>query len=168
MTHQATFNAAQTHPGKSVVGRLLPGADLIHGLEDVCDEYDLDYAAIVFAYGSLSRASFKILQPTDIEDRPALAPFDIARRVEFLGGQGLVCKDDSGGRATHLHGSVSDEEGVVRGGHFNPGENPIYNNLDFYLVELEGVTLTRVFDEETATIEMVVRPADATAGKGGS
>jgi hypothetical protein len=168
MTHETRFNAAQAHPGKSVVGRLLPGGDLIHGLEEVCDEFELDYAAITFAYGSLSRASFQILQPTDIEDRPALAPFSMSRRVEFLGGQGLVCRDDSGNRATHLHGSVSDEQGVVRGGHFNPGENPIYNNLDFFLVELKGVTVTRVFDEETATIEMVVEQDDTTAGKGGS
>ena len=81
---------------------------------------------------------------------------DIDRRVEFLAGQGLVCDDGQGGRATHLHGAVSDEESRVQGGHFEPDINTIYNNLDFVLVELLGVRLTRTWEPETETVEMTV------------
>lgn len=157
------FHAAAAAPGRRIVGRLLPGADLIHGLEAVCDEYGVRYAAIVFAYGSLSSASFKILQRPDDASPPVLMPFDMPDRVEFMGGQGLVCRDLEGNRATHLHGSVSDESGLVRGGHFNPGANPIYNNLDFALEELHGVELIRAHDADTDTIEMRVRQVDGEA-----
>jgi predicted DNA-binding protein with PD1-like motif len=152
------FHAAPiSQAGRKVVGRLLPGADLMGGLEAVCDRYDIRYAAVVFAYGSLSRASFKILQkPSDGSDA-VLVGTEIGRRVEFMGGQGLVCRDKAGGRATHLHGSVSDESGTVQGGHFNPGENPIYNNLDFLLEELLDVELIRAHDPDTDTVEMRVR-----------
>ena len=63
------------------------------------------------------------------------------------------------GRRTSM-GSVSDASGLVRGGHFNPGENPIYNNLDFLLEELTDVELIRAHDAQTDTIEMEVRQAD--------
>lgn len=153
------FHAAPARAGRRIVGRLLPGADLIGGLEAACDRHEIRYAAVIFAYGSLSSASFKILQKPDEGSDAVLVPYHLPRRVEFLGGQGLVCRDPDGARATHLHGSVSDERGVVRGGHFNPGENPIYNNLDFLLEELHDVELIRVHDAATDTIEMEVRAA---------
>ena len=160
MTTPIRFDAALAHGGRSVVGRLLPGSDLIHGLEEACDQYGFAYAAIVFAYGSLSSARFKVLHQPEADERPTLVPFTVEQRVEFLGGQGLICRDEAAGRATHLHGSISDHHGVVRGGHFLEGENPVYNNLDFLLFELEGVELVREWDEETATVEMVVRQLD--------
>jgi uncharacterized protein len=149
-------HAAKARGGRRIVGRLLPGSDLIGGLEGVCDEYSIRIAAVVFAYGSLASASFKILQRPDPSQDAVLMPIEVSDRVEFLGGQGLVCRDPAGDRATHLHGSVSDASGTVRGGHFIPGENPIYNNLDFLLEELEGVDLVRTHDPETNTVEMEV------------
>lgn len=142
--------------GRTVVGRLTPGADLIGGLEAVCDLHSMKFAAIVFAYGSLSHAHFKVLQRPSGEERAVLTDLTIDSRVEFLGGQGLICRDVEDARATHLHGSVADESGVVRGGHFLKDVNPIYNNLDFALLELSGVDLLRRWDPETETIEMEV------------
>lgn len=153
------FESAEARGGRIIVGRLLPGSDLIGGLEAVCNRHRIGYAAINFAYGSLSRASFMFLQVPAGEDRAVLVPHEVDRRVEFLGGQGLVCEDEHGARATHLHGSISDETGQVLGGHFRPGENPIYNNLDYQLVELLGVRLRRVHDSETGTVEMIVEEA---------
>jgi uncharacterized protein len=159
--NQDQFHAVPARRGQTIVGRLLPGADLMSGLEAVCDRYGIEYAAIVFAYGSLSSASFKILQLPEDGGDAVLAAHRIDRRVEFLGGQGLVCRDPTGARATHLHGSVSDESGLVQGGHFNAGENPIYNNLDFLLEELQDVELIRTHDPQTNTIEMEVRSSTA-------
>lgn len=154
------FHAVAAASGRRLVGRLLPGADLMGGLEAVCDEHGVEFASVVFAYGSLSSASFKVLQRPNEDSAPTLMPFHVAERVEFMGGQGLICRDRAGKRATHLHGSVSDESGLVRGGHFNAGENPIYNNLDFLLEELHGVQLIRAHDPETDTVEMEVRASD--------
>ena len=156
------FSSVEAQAGRVIVGRLLPGSDLVGGLEAVCDRHGVRYAAVAFAYGSLSAAGFKFLQvvPEGGTGRAVLVPHAVDRRVEFLGGQGLVCDDGEGGRATHLHGAVSDETGAVTGGHFEKGENPIYNNLDFTLIELKGVQLTRRWDAETETVEMELRPLD--------
>jgi hypothetical protein len=151
------FHSVEATTNRVIVGRLLPGADLIQGLEDVCDRHGVRYAAVVFAYGSLSSAGYKILQrPREGGERPVLTLERIDRRVEFLGGQGLVCRDDDEGRATHLHGCVSDQTGQVMGGHFERGLNPVYNNMDFTLHELLGVALIRRWDAQTDTVEMVV------------
>jgi predicted DNA-binding protein with PD1-like motif len=140
--------------GRLLVGRLLPGVDLIGGLEQACAAHSVRFAAVVACYGSLSRASFRILQLPPGESRPRLIDHRVDARVEFMGGQGLVCEDGDGRRATHLHGSVSDATGVVSGGHFVAAENPVYNNMDFVLQELVGVRLVREHDPETDTVEM--------------
>jgi hypothetical protein len=150
------FHAVEARAGRIMVGRLLPGADLIRGLENVCDKHDLRFAAVLFAYGSLASASFKTLQLPAGGVRMVLMPRTIGDRVEFLGGQGLVCRGEQGERETHLHGSIADSAGVVQGGHFNRDENPIFNNLDFALAELHDVDLVRKWDEDTQTIEMEV------------
>jgi predicted DNA-binding protein with PD1-like motif len=155
------FHSAEAQPARVIVGRLLPGADLIHGLEAVCDRHGIKYASVTAAYGSLSSAAFKILQVRpETGPRAALALYEIGRRVEFLSGQGLVCDDGEGNRATHLHGAVADESGQVMGGHFEQGRNPVYNNMDFTITELLGVRLTRAWDPQTQTIEMIVEQAD--------
>jgi len=157
----ARFHAVVAEGKRTVVGRLTPGADLIRGLEEVCDTFGIRFAAILFAYGSLSSAHFKVLRRPEGQERAVLTDLVLDSRVEFLAGQGLICRGDDGGRETHLHGSVADESGVVRGGHFIAGSNPIYNNLDFTLLELLGVDLVRRWDPKTETIEMVVLPANA-------
>jgi uncharacterized protein len=140
-----------------IVGRLLPGTDLLGGLEIVCTDYGVRFAAITFAYGSLDRSAFKTLQPVEGQDRPVLMPIEVDERVEFLGGQGLVCETEEGGRDIHLHGCIADASGRVRGGHFIKGKNVVFNNVDFALMELPSLELIRSFDEQTSTFEMTVR-----------
>lgn len=148
--------SAVSSGGRVIVGRLHPGIDLIEGLEAACDEHGIEHAAIVACYGSLSRAGFKFLQIPNGEAHPRLVPTRVDKRLEFMGGQGLVCRTPEGARATHLHGSVSDETGAVMGGHFDTGLNPVFNNMDFVLQELGGVRLIREHDPVTDTIEMRV------------
>ena len=90
-------------------------------------------------------------------------PHCLEKRVEFMGGQGLVCESPDGSRVTHLHGSVSDETGAVLGGHFDPDGNPVFNNMDFVLQELTDVRLIREHDPVTNTVEMRVEAAETDA-----
>jgi predicted DNA-binding protein with PD1-like motif len=155
------FLSVAVRKGRTIVGRLLPGTDLIGGLEAVCDEHRIRYASIDSAYGSLGTATFKCLhQPADADAPAVLMPQTIDHRVEFLAGQGLVCDDGGSGRVTHLHGAVSDATGQVLGGHFEPSVNPVYNNLDFVVTELLGARLSRRWEAETNTVEMVVTPLE--------
>jgi uncharacterized protein len=148
------IEVAETRAGRIVVGRLHPGTDLIAGLEAACDAHDVRFAAVVSCYGSLSAAGFKFLQIPPGEDHPRLVAHRVGERVEFMGGQGLVCERPDGSRETHLHGSISDSTGTVTGGHFVPGENPVFNNMDIVLQELLDVRLIREHDPVTDTIEM--------------
>jgi predicted DNA-binding protein with PD1-like motif len=152
------FDVLPARSGRIIVGRLLPGADLVRGLEAACDRHGFRSAAIVSAYGSLSSAGFKVLTIPPGASRPRLTPRRIDGRVEFMGGQGLVCEGPDGGRETHLHGSVSGADGIVLGGHFVAGENPVYNNMDVVLQELLDIILIREHDPETDTVEMRVLP----------
>jgi len=162
MTDALRLEVVAATPGRVLVGRLHPGTDLISGLEHACDTAGVRFASVTSCYGSLSMAGFKILQLVPGEERPRLVPHHMQERVEFMGGQGLICETTDGARATHLHGSVSDASGVVSGGHFVPGENPVYNNMDFVLQELLGVRLIRSHDPETDTVEMLVYEDVAT------
>jgi predicted DNA-binding protein with PD1-like motif len=150
------FEARPARPGRLLVGRLHPGADMIRGLEAACDAHDVRFAAVLSCYGSLSSAGFKFLQIPEGEGRARLVGHRIDDRVEFMGGQGLICESPDGSRETHLHGSISDATGAVSGGHFVAGENPVFNNMDFVLEELLGVHLIREHDPVTDTIEMRV------------
>ena len=146
--------------GRTIVGRLLPGTDLIEGLEAACDHHGVRFAVVLACYGSLASAEFKTLQRSTAGERPSLAMRRIADQVEFMGGQGLVCERPDGSRETHLHGSIADASGQVLGGHFVPGSNPVFNNMDFALQEVQGVRLVRTHDPETDTIEMRVEAAE--------
>jgi predicted DNA-binding protein with PD1-like motif len=163
---ETEFEAVEAARGRILVGRLHPGADLIRGLEHACDAHGVRFAAVIACYGSLSAAGFKFLQVPSGESRPRLMPHRVAERVEFMGGQGLVCESPTGARETHLHGSVSDATGAVLGGHFVIDENPVYNNMDFVLHELLDVRLIREHDPITDTVEMrteQLAPATAEA-----
>jgi predicted DNA-binding protein with PD1-like motif len=157
--HDATVlgvESADARPGRIIVGRLHPGTDLIRGLEAACELHGVRFAAVLSCYGSLSSAGFKFLKLPPGDVRPVLMPHRMDERVEFMGGQGLVCETPDGERETHLHGAVSDVTGAVLGGHFVPDENPIFNNMDFVIQELLDVSLVRGWDDVTSTVEMRV------------
>jgi predicted DNA-binding protein with PD1-like motif len=156
------FVASPARAGRMLVGRLLPGSDLIGGLEGACDAHRVRFAAIVSCYGSLSAAGFKVLQIPADQERPQLTMQRVEVRVEFMGGQGLICENPDGDRETHLHGSISDARGIVSGGHFVPGENPVFNNMDFVLQELLDIRLIREHDPLTDTVEMRVEGSAGT------
>jgi predicted DNA-binding protein with PD1-like motif len=155
------IESAASSGGRIIVGRLHPGTDLIEGLEAACDEHDVAFAAVVACYGSLAGSTFKYLRLHAGEDKPRLADEVVEKRLEFMGGQGLICVTPEGDRATHLHGSISDETGAVKGGHFVTGRNPVFNNMDFVLQELRDVRLVRAHDPVTDTVEMSVHAASS-------
>jgi predicted DNA-binding protein with PD1-like motif len=166
MEMKLTFEAEPSRVGRLLVGRLHPGADLIEGLEQACAAHGIRFAAVLACYGSLSAAGFKFLQTPQGETHPRLMPHRVEERVEFMGGQGLICEKPDGSRETHLHGSISDARGVVTGGHFVTGENPVFNNMDFVLQELLGVRLIREHDPVTDTVEMRVERDEPVPGPG--
>jgi predicted DNA-binding protein with PD1-like motif len=92
--------------------RLVPGDDLRLALEGLFPKLAMTYgiaaACIVSAAGSLSHAVLRYA------DKPGGS--EISGPLELLMLSGTLSPDGA-----HLHGSVADSQGQVRGGHVLPG-----------------------------------------------
>ncbi|HBT72909.1 MAG TPA: DUF296 domain-containing protein [Lysinibacillus sp.] len=139
--------------GKVVSARLLMGTDIIEGMEALCEENHIESATIVSCIGSLQKSSFVYLVP-DETSQINVSFSDVIKKegpLELIQGSGVVCKRD-GGYETHFHGSMSDQWGVVSGGHLMKRGNPVIT-ADIVLAEVQGIQHFRKFDEETGHVQ---------------
>jgi len=148
------YKAAQGRLGKVVAARLLPGTDLIQGIERICEDNGVKYAVVGCAIGSLSKSTFLIVMPKKDEPEKIAysSPIEISGPIEFLGGQGIVCKDEKGETLTHFHASLTDKSGRVYGGHLVKGGNPTLVTIDLVIIEVKDVKFLRKYDEETGFV----------------
>ncbi len=125
--------------------RLSPGADLKRSLEA------LDGAAgfVVAAIGSLD--------PVVLRYAGAAQATRLAGAFELLTLSGSLTRDGA-----HLHMSVADAEGRVRGGHVVYG-CIVRTTAEVLVADLPGFSLSRESDAATGFRELVVRPAGAAA-----
>lgn len=140
--------------GKTVAARLLPGTDLLTGIEEICHDNDITYASISTCFGSFQKAVYLFLVPQS-QSKVGAGYGDVNRvagPVEFLNGVGVVCQRD-GNYDTHFHATMCDKEGKVFGGHMLKGENPVLTTVDVVINEVEGVNMFRKYDEETDLIQ---------------
>jgi Predicted DNA-binding protein with PD1-like DNA-binding motif len=140
--------------GKSIAARLLPGTDLLLGIEEICRQNGVLYASIANCFGSFQRAGYLYLVPQ--QDAKVGAGYGEIKRVEgpveFLNGTGVVCQRD-GKYDIHFHATMCDKEGKVFGGHMVIGENPVLTTVDLVINEIKDVQLLRNYDEETDLIQ---------------
>jgi predicted DNA-binding protein with PD1-like motif len=124
--------------------RLRPGQDLRRELESFRAEHDLRAALVITCVGSLTHAALRMAnrpETTVLED-----DFEIVSLVGTLSPDG-----------THLHASVSDPRGAVRGGHVQVG-CLVRTTAEIVLGELDHLEFTRPIDPETTWDELVVSP----------
>lgn len=154
------YRAAQGELGKVVAARLLPGTDIIEGIEKICEDYSIKYAFIGCSIGSLRKASFLFAVPKPEAKVKAgySTPLELTGPIEFLGGLGVVCEDEKGERLTHFHGTVSDKLDHVYGGHFMKGQNPVLTTIDLIIIEIKGAKLLRRYDDETGLVNFAPEP----------
>lgn len=135
--------------GKSVAARLLPGTDLLTGIEEVCRQNGILHASVANCFGSFQSAGYLYLVPKD--SKVGAGYGDVNRvdgPVEFLNGTGVVCQRD-GQYDTHFHATMCDKEGKVFGGHMLKGQNPVLTTVDLVINEIKDVQMLRKYDEET-------------------
>ena len=146
--------------GKVLVGRLLPGTDLIDGIAKICTDNGIKYGVVTTAIGSLHKAVFKYLIPnSELKMGAGYGdPYEMDGPIEFCSGMGLICPNEKGELIIHFHGvfNTSLQKGykevvpdVIYGGHMEPGENPVAATVDLMIVEVKGVEMIRKYDEET-------------------
>ena len=137
--------------GRRIVGRLLPGTDLIAGLEAMCQHHDVTSGSVVSVIGSLSEAAV-VHAVADDAGKIGIRysdPTRIAGPLELLACQGGVGQTPDGQTSIHLHGLMSDPEMRVYGGHFLTGGNPVLATAEVLIQESRDVRMVREPDGET-------------------
>lgn len=128
--------------------RLVPGDDLRLSLErafaDLVKTHGIAAACIVSAVGSLSRAVLRYA------DKPSGS--DINAPLELLMLSGTLSPNGA-----HLHASVADEHGEVRGGHLMPGCT-VRTTAEVVIALLPGWEFRRELDAATGFNELLARP----------
>lgn len=143
------FQDACGTAGRVVAVRLLPGTDLLTGIEEACKKNGIEYA-LVNCFGSFSCAGYMYLVPKEAA-KVGAGYGDVLKKegpIEFLSGVGVVCKKE-GACDIHFHGTMCDKNGAVFGGHLVKGENPALTTVDLVIIEVAGVEMLRQYDEET-------------------
>jgi predicted DNA-binding protein with PD1-like motif len=130
--------------------RLSAGDDLRQALEaafaDLSREHGIAAACIVSAVGSLSQAMLRFA------DKPGGS--DIHGPLELLMLSGTLSTNGA-----HLHGSVADDNGVVKGGHILPG-CIVRTTAEVVIGLLPGWEFRRELDAATGFNELVVKKGE--------
>lgn len=149
MMDKTRFQDACGKVGKFVAARILPGSDLIEGIEEICKKNNIKYA-YVSCFGSLEKAGYMYLIPNP-QTKMGAGYGDVKKcdgPVEFLNGTGVVCQNE-GNYDIHFHAVLCNQEGEVFGGHIVKGQNPSLTTVDIVILEAEGIKMLRKNDEET-------------------
>lgn len=143
------LNQAEGGVGKIVLIRILPGSDVVEGVESACKAMGIRAGIVASCVGSLQRAHFLFVVPAQNKVGAEYGdPLILEGPLEFLGAQGTVGCEGSGELFVHLHGLASDKNGVVHGGHLVRGHCPVLITCEVAIVQVEGLNLVRRMDPE--------------------
>jgi len=155
------YQAVPGELGKVIIGRLLPGTDVIEGIEKICKNHNIKSAFVCVSIGSLQKATFMIAMAKQ-GTKLGIAytePIEVPGPIEFLSGLGMVCEGEKEGELeTHFHATFSNEKKEVYGGHLVKGKNPTLATIDLSIIEVKGIKLLRKFDEETGFVLISPEP----------
>jgi predicted DNA-binding protein with PD1-like motif len=131
----------EASPGRTWVGRLATGDDLVDEVERVCSEYDVR-AAWVSALGAVKRASFAYYEQ-DERRYLELASDKHHEITAFVGN--ISIRDDR--PFLHAHATFAARNGETVGGHLLHGCEVFVAEIT--IREMTGVELVRTPDEVT-------------------
>ncbi|MBX3463657.1 MAG: DNA-binding protein [Planctomycetes bacterium] len=132
--------------------RLLPGQDLLAGIEEAAQRHAIDAGWVAAAVGSLTDCALRFA------DRPQAS--HTTGRFEIVSLCGTVSRHGS-----HLHLAVSDAEGRTIGGHLVPGCR-VYTTAEIVLCVAPDHVFTRAHDGTTPWAELQIRRRQAMAADG--
>jgi predicted DNA-binding protein with PD1-like motif len=127
-------------PGRTFVGRLGAGSDLVAEIERMCAARSVS-AAWVSVIGAVRKAAFAYYHQTD-HRYLEMASDTHHEIVGFIGNVSLR----DGKPFLHAHATFADEHGACVGGHLLRGIEVFV--AEFEIRELLGVELVRNYEEE--------------------
>jgi len=123
--------------------RLKSGQDLFNEIEVAVTERNIEAGCVLSAVGSLTHATLRLA------NRDYYSEYE--GHFEIVSMTGTVSVHGS-----HLHISISDEEGKTIGGHLVAGCQ-IYTTTEMVLAIFEDVVYKREFAEDSGYEELVVK-----------
>ncbi len=145
------IQAVVSQTGRKIIGRLLPGTDLIKGIEAMCRCHDVKYANVVSVIGSLMEARI-VYVVADEAGKKGIRyddPVWLEGPLEILASQGIVGRTVDDEPSIHLHCLMSDPAMTVYGGHVVEEGNPVLVTAEILIQEVSDVQIIRRQDEET-------------------
>lgn len=135
-----------TTSGKKVVGRVMPGSDVITGIEQMAAENGIKNGW-VDCIGSLRETKFFILSVLPEKyPRVGMGYGDAIEKsgpVELIAAQGMLVDG-----ALHLHGTMCGDDGVIYGGHMIKGGSPVLVTCEVCITDAPGLNCARGDDGE--------------------
>ncbi len=122
--------------------RLKSGQDLFDSIQDFVQQKNVEAGCILSGVGSLAHATLRLA------NRDFYSEYD--GYFEIVSITGIVSIHGS-----HLHISISDEDGKTIGGHFDSGCK-IYTTAEIVLAVFNNVIYKREFAEDSGYDELVV------------
>ena len=133
-----------TRPARFIALRLLPGEDLLASLNAFVTKNEIKAGWIAGVVGSLSQAALRFAgQPNSTQLTGAFEITALSGTLDAEGG--------------HLHLSVSDSQGMMRGGHVMPG-CIVRTTCELVIGVLEGVAFQREPCPVSSYNELVIIP----------
>lgn len=127
---------------QAITFRLRPGQDLFAEIERAVSGNHIEAGCILSAVGSLTHATLRLA------NREFSSSYD--DHFEIVSMTGTVSTHGS-----HLHLSISDEDGKTIGGHLEPGCT-IYTTAEMVLAIFDDVVYKREFAADSGYEELVV------------
>ena len=122
--------------------RLKPGHDLFVSIEEFVKENNIEAGCVLSGVGSLTHLTLRLA------NREYLSEYQGFFEIVSITGTVSI-------HGSHLHVSVSDDQGRTIGGHLVPG-CIIYTTAEIVILELDDVVYKREFAEDSGYDELVV------------
>ncbi len=136
--------------GKIIPIRLKTHTDVTNGLKSLCEENGIKQGAVLFGIGSLRKLTYQVLAPKPEVKMGAgyTDPQELPGPIEIVDMHGIIFQSEDGQTLLHLHGTFSDKDGAVFGGHMTAGGNPVLATLDAVVAEIPDVSMVRQMDDD--------------------
>lgn len=159
---QIRLRAVAGRAGRIIAGRIRPGTDLVTGILAMAQEHGVK-TALVNAFGSLAQARFSEgVQP--VADNPSRAeripPRTVDGPLEFICGQGKIGFPEGKEPVVHFHGLFVTPDGQLMGGHFFPGDNPVWATFEVMIQEILDLDFDWQLDDEAEINILEALPRD--------
>jgi predicted DNA-binding protein with PD1-like motif len=127
--------------------RLTPGTDVLAGIIEACEKYNIKDGVIISALGSWREVTF--CNPIDLPNgkKGYGDPTILEGNYELVSLSGIICHDTEGKILPHIHLTISDEKGNAYGGHMMPGCEVLLTT-DLVIGTFAGIVMGRRYDEE--------------------